>query len=141
MQAVDFITDSDGFSRGRERPRYYPPLMKLKTAFLTLSTAAVLLATATFAGELKKDIVGKWADADGVENIEYKADGTFVETMAGGDVIKGKYSFPDDKSIKVEFEGPMAAAGAVVSPITIKGDEMSVTGIDGTSVMTYQRQK
>ncbi len=115
--------------------------MKIKTAFLALSAAALLLATTAFAGDLKKDIVGKWADADGVANIEYKADGTFVETMAGGDVIKGKYSFPDDKNIKVEFEGPMAAAGAVVSPIAIEGDQMTVTGIDGSSKMVYARQK
>ncbi|MEP6809259.1 MAG: hypothetical protein ABI992_03380 [Chthoniobacterales bacterium] len=115
--------------------------MKIKNAFLALAATTFLLATAAFAGDLKKDIVGKWADADGVENIEYKADGTFVETLAGGDVVKGKYSFPDAKSIKVEFEGPMAAAGAVVSPITITGDEMSVTGVDGAATMTYKRQK
>ncbi len=115
--------------------------MKIKNVLFTLSAAALVLVSTAFAGDMKKEIVGKWADADGVENIEYKADGTFVETMAGGDVIKGKYSFPDDKSIKVEFEGPMSAAGAVVSPIAIKGDEMSVTGVDGSSVMTYKRQK
>ena len=110
---------------------------------LLLKIAAVSLACATvaFAGDLKKDIVGKWADADGVENIEYRADGTFTETLAGGDVMKGKYSFPDEKSIKVEFEGPMAAMGAVTSPLTIKGDEMSVTGVDGKSVEQYKRQK
>ena len=106
-----------------------------------LTAVSLILTTAAFAGDLKKDIVGKWADADGVENIEYKADGTFSETLAGGDVMKGKYSFPDDKSIKCEFEGAMAAMGAVVSPVTIKGDEMRVTGVDGKSVMQYQRQK
>jgi uncharacterized protein (DUF2147 family) len=105
------------------------------------TAASLLLATIAFAGDLKEDIVGKWADADGVENVEYKADGTFTETMAGGDVVKGKYSFPDDKSIKVEFEGAMAAMGAVTSPIAITGDEMSVTGVDGKSVMQYKRQK
>lgn len=115
--------------------------MKIKNTLMTLSAAVILIATSAFAGDLKKDIVGKWADADGVENIEYKADGTFEETMAGGEVMKGKYSFPDDKSIKVEFEGPMAAMGAVVSALTIKGDEMDVTGVDGTSVMHYKRQK
>ena len=114
--------------------------MQIKRIIQT-TAAALILATTAFAGDLKKEIVGKWADADGVESIEYKADGTFIETMAGGDVIKGKYSFPDDKSIKVEFEGAMAAAGAVVSPLTINGDEMSVTGIDGKSVMQYKRQK
>jgi hypothetical protein len=114
--------------------------MQIKRIIQT-TAASLILATAVFAGDLKKDIVGKWADADGIENIEYKADGTFTETLAGGDVVKGKYSFPDDKNIKVEFEGPMSAAGPVVSPVTIKGDEMSVTGIDGKSVMQYKRQK
>jgi hypothetical protein len=61
--------------------------------------------------------------------------------MAGGDVVKGKYSFPDAKTIKEEFEGPMSAAGPVVSPITISGDEMSVTGVDGATVAHYKRAK
>lgn len=114
--------------------------MKIK-AIIQTTAAALVLANVAFAGDLKKDIVGKWADADGVENVEYKADGTFVETMAGGDVMKGKYSFPDDKNIKVEFEGAMAAMGAVSSALTITGDEMNVTGVDGKSVMQYKRQK
>ena len=113
--------------------------MKTKLIILS-STASLVLAVAAFAGP-EKDIVGKWADADGVENIEYKADGTFSETLAGGDVMKGKFSFPDASHIKVEFEGPMSAMGPVVSPITIKGDEMDVTGVDGKSVSHYKRQK
>jgi hypothetical protein len=114
--------------------------MKLKLILKT-AAASLFLATVAFGGDLKKEIVGRWADADGVENVEYKADGTFTETMAGGEVMKGKYSFPNDKSIKEEFEGPMAAMGAVVSPIAINGDEMSVTGVDGKSVTQYKRQK
>ena len=115
--------------------------MKIKSLIQTTAAASLLFASAAFAEKPEKEIVGKWADPDGVENIEYKSDGTFIETMAGGDVVKGKYSFPDATHIKVEFEGAMAAAGAVVSPITIKGDEMDVTGVDGESVMHYKREK
>ncbi len=79
-------------------------------------------------------IVGKWSEADGAETIEYKADGTVTETLAGGDVMKGKYSFPDATHIKVELEGPMSAMGPIVSPFTIKCDTMDVTGVDGSSV-------
>lgn len=79
--------------------------MTTKTAFLAFSAAALLLATSVFAGDPKKDIVGKWTDADGAETIEYKADGTMTETLAGGDVVKGKYSFPDATHIKAELEG------------------------------------
>jgi hypothetical protein len=35
----------------------------------------------------------------------------------------------------------MSAMGAVTSPITIKGDDMDITGVDGKSVMHYKRQK
>lgn len=114
--------------------------MKIKSLIQAAAASLVLAATA-FADKPEKEIVGKWADAGGVETIEYKADGTFTETMAGGDVVKGKFSFPDATHIKVEFEGAMAAMGAVVSPITIKGDGMDVTGVDGKSVMHYMRQK
>lgn len=109
-----------------------------KHILFTLCTAAALVATSGFADDAKKSIVGKWTEADDVETIEYKADETMTETLAGGDVVKGKYSFPDAAHIKVELEGPM---GAIVSPITIKGDEMDITGVDGSSVSHYKRAK
>jgi hypothetical protein len=113
--------------------------MKLKQIILTLSAAAVLIATSAYADDPKKAIVGKWTEADGAETIEYKADGTMTETLAGGDVVKGKYSFPDAEHIKVELEGPMSAMGPIVSPIKISGDTMDVTGVDGSSVSHYKR--
>lgn len=113
--------------------------MKIKFTPYILA-ASLVLATTALAADLKKDIVGKWADAEGAENIEYKADGTFSETV-GGEVIKGKYSFPDATHIKVEFDGPMSAMGAVVSVVAIKGDTMDVTGPDGQMVLHYLRQK
>ena len=113
--------------------------MKLKL-ILQATAATFVFAATTFAANPAKDIVGKWADADGAENIEYKADGTFSEAV-GGEVIKGKFSFPDATHIKVEFDGPMSAMGAMVSAIAIKGDEMDITGPDGSAVMHYKRQK
>lgn len=114
--------------------------MKFKHLLQITCSAAALTAIAAFA-DAKSEIVGKWSDADGAETIEYKADGTFTETMAGGDVVKGKYSFPDATHIKTEFEGPMSAMGPITSPITIKGDELQITGVDGSSVEKYTRVK
>ncbi|HEY0369867.1 MAG TPA: hypothetical protein VGC85_09740 [Chthoniobacterales bacterium] len=113
--------------------------MITKNILRTLCTTAVLSAIAAYADDPKKDIVGKWSEADGAETVEYKADGSMTDTLAGGDVMKGKYSFPDAAHIKVELEGPMAAMGPIVSPITIKGDTMDVTGIDGSTVSHYKR--
>jgi hypothetical protein len=115
--------------------------MKFKNTLFALCSAAVLTATSLFADDAKKAIIGTWSDADGVETVEYKADGTMTETLAGGDVIKARYSFPDAAHIKVEFEGPMSAAGPVVSPFKLNGDQLDVTGVDGTSVMHYKRGK
>ena len=114
--------------------------MKLKSLIRTTCAVAVLSAISAFA-DAKSEIVGKWSDTEGVETIEYKADGTFTETLAGGDVVKGKYSFPDATHIKTEFEGPMSAMGPVTSAMTLKGDTMEVTGADGSSVMKYNRVK
>ena len=102
--------------------------------------ASLVLATTAFAEKPEKQLVGKWADADGAESVEYKADGTFAETV-GGEVIKGKFSCPDATHIKVEFEGPMAAMGAVTSVIAIKGDTLDVTDAGTSVVMHYKRQK
>jgi uncharacterized protein (DUF2147 family) len=113
----------------------------MKIKILVQATAALLvLATSAFAQKPEKDIVGKWADADGAESVEYKADGTFVETV-GGEVVKGKFSFPDAGHVKVNFEGPMAAMGAVTSAITIKGDIMDITDAGTDAVTHYKRQK
>ena len=107
---------------------------------LQSTVASCLLTTAVYADKPEKEIVGKWADAGG-ENIEYKADGTFTETPVSGDVIKGKFSFPDATHIKVELEGPLTAAGPIIFPVTVKGDAMDVTAIDGSSVARYKRTK
>ena len=107
---------------------------------LQTALASLVLATTAFAGKPDKEIVGKWADADGAESVEYKADGTFVE-KTGGETIKGKFSFPDAAHIKVEFEGPMAAMGAVTSAVTLKGDTLDVTDAGTDAVMHYKRQK
>lgn len=96
-------------------------------------------SSAVYAADPKKEIIGKRAEADGVETIEYKRDGTITETLAGGDVVKAKYSFSDSAHMNVELEGPMSALGAIVSPIKINGGEMDVTGVDGSSVPHYKR--
>ena len=113
----------------------------MKTKLLVQTSAALLvLAANALAQTPAKDIVGKWADVDGAGTIEYKADGTFTETV-GGEVMKGKYSFPDAMHIKVEMEGPMAAMGAVTSAVTIKGDTMDVTEATTNTVEHFKRQK
>lgn len=113
--------------------------MKLKSLIQATCAVALLTATSAFA-DLKSEIVGKWTDADGTENIEYKADGTFTEVV-GGETMKGKYSFPDATHIKAELEGPMAAMGAITSPIKITGDTMEMAGEEGKPAMKYTRVK
>ena len=115
--------------------------MKIKTILSCSFTAGLLLATSAFADDAKTAIVGKWSDSEGVETIEYKADGSMIETLAGGDVVKGKYSFVDATHLKTEFEGPMAAMGAVVSPVTIKGNTMDVTDADSKTTMHFTKAK
>jgi hypothetical protein len=113
--------------------------MKIKSIISSAITASLLLAAAAYAADPKAAIVGKWSDSEGVETVVYSADGSMTETLAGGDVVKGKYSFPDATHIKVELEGPMAAAGPMVSPIAIKGDTMDVT--DGGATMHFTKAK
>lgn len=113
--------------------------MKLKTLIQTTCAVAAFTAVTAFA-DLKSEIVGKWTDADGTENIEYKADGTFSETV-GGEQMKGKYSFPDATHIKAELEGPMAAMGAITSSIKISGDTMDMAGEEGRPALKYTRVK
>ena len=114
--------------------------MKIRSIIRGMA-ACLVFATTAFAGKPEKDILGKWTDAAGVENIEYKADGTFTETITGGEMISGRFSFPDANHIKVEFAASMTDAVPIISPITIKGDEMDITGRDGVTVLHYKRQK
>ena len=113
--------------------------MKMKF-LLPFAAASLVLASTALADKPVKEIVGKWADSEGVGTLEYKADGTYIEKM-GGETMKGKYSFPDDTHIKVEVEGPMAAAGPMISAITVKGDDMDLTAGEGVPATHYKRQK
>lgn len=113
--------------------------MKLKALIQTTCAVAAFTAVTAFA-DLKSEIVGKWSDADGTENIEYKADGTFSETV-GGEQMKGKYSFPDATHIKAELEGPMAAMGAITSSIKISGDTMEMAGEEGQPALNTRASK
>lgn len=47
----------------------------------------------------------------------------------------------DGAFVEIEFEGPMAAMGAVTSVIAIKGDTLDVTDTGTSAVMHYKRQK
>ena len=113
--------------------------MKIKPILQT-AAALLVLASSAFADKPEKEIVGKWLDADSGQTLECKADGTFTEKM-GEETMKGKYSLPDATHIKVEFEGPMAAMGAVTSVIAIKGDTLDMTEASTSTVTHYKRQK
>jgi hypothetical protein len=113
--------------------------MNIKPVILS-ATVCLVMAAAAFGG-LETDIVGKWSDPDNIVTTEYKSDGSFIETFVGGGVEKGRFSFPDAANIKLEFEAPMSAAGSFISAITINGDEMDLTSIDGKFVTHFKRQK
>lgn len=100
--------------------------MNLKYGLTVFSFAIFSLAAATAEAQL----VGKWAEVNGPDRVEFTSAGTFVGTMAygssgGQQAIAGKY-FVDGENISIKLDGD--------SPMTWK---FKIS--EGDLIVTYQQ--
>jgi hypothetical protein len=104
----------------------------------------VILAVAVTAGcadesKLRRKIVGKWIETDGKIKMELFKDGTITLVVQAGPFEgisnAGKYTFIDKDRVKVEWSG----GGAWVAEVSISGDEMTWTRVDGV-VLKFRRE-
>lgn len=75
----------------------------------------------------KNSIVGAWTSDKGV-GIEFFKDGTL--RCIGSLPYSGRYSFPDKKQIKLEYEGFLRSGSTQVYEIKIKGNKMTLSTDD-----------
>ena len=101
--------------------------------------ASWFLLASTYAGP-REEIVGHWHDAETGEVIAYKARGRLEQALPGGEIIRGRYSFPDDKHIMITLQSEMLPTGPVLTPIVIAGDDMQMIGPDGQKVKKFKRK-
>ncbi len=72
-------------------------------------------------------IVGRWKEPNGNDITEFRADGTVVEKPAGGEAIRGRYSFEASK-LKIKLE---AVAEELIFTASIKSDTLEMKDRDG----------
>jgi hypothetical protein len=83
-------------------------------------------------------IVGRWKSAsgagDGSESTEFHADGTVTERVAGGEVIRGRYSLGGNR-LTINLDG---VPEALAFTIAVKTDTLEMTDGEGERA-TYRR--
>jgi hypothetical protein len=82
----------------------------------------------------KVAIIGKWSEPQGM-SYEFFPDGTVRSAIS-----VGKFSFPDQTHIKMEFGGLEAFGGPQLWGYSIKGDSLSLTWGD-TKTFELHRAK
>ena len=106
----------------------------LISTILILSISCVAQPT-TIGSSPASVIVGKWQQqgAPSSVNIEFLKDGTYKMDYAG---MSGQYFLPDDTHIKLL--GPNYSVTYVFS---ISGDTLTLTNVNGSDGLHYQRKK
>jgi hypothetical protein len=79
-------------------------------------------------------LVGQWKEPNGNDITEFRADGTVVEKPAGGETIRGSYSF-DGTKLKIKLEGLPEELPFLA---TVKQDALEMKDRDG-QVTRYRR--
>lgn len=82
-------------------------------------------------------LVGKWEEIGGKEKMEF-LEGGAISVTSGSMSASGKYSFPDDAHVKVEFEGFMALAGPQIQSFAISDGVLTLTDAKG-KVSKYKK--
>lgn len=106
----------------------------MKTFVVTLVVCIGLFVAACSA---KRSLVGKWEEIGGKEKMELLEGGT-ISVSSGSMSVSGKYSFPDDTHLKVEFEGLMALGGPQIQSFAISDGVLTLTDPKG-KVSIYKK--
>ncbi len=115
----------------------------MTTASIPTSTlralAAGLLSLLLVAcgGSIEEEIIGKWAERDGPERIEFDADGGVVLYFEGME-LEGRYEFLARDKVLLDLRGPRVTSDPIEAPVRIDDDVLSFTMPDGR-VATYSR--
>jgi len=97
----------------------------------------VLSAACAKAPEHRLD--GRWQSLDGAEILEFKDEGTVVQSDARGPLFGGTFKFVASDRIKVSFGGPSEVAPPRTYRIALDADSLSITDENGKT-RRYHRQ-
>ena len=93
-------------------------------------TAIVLLASISYAAELKKEIVGRWWEEGKTEVLEFLEENTIVVTSSNRSFI-GEYKFLDENRISIFLDGGSSLAGKHLFTVAISGDTLFLISFNG----------
>jgi hypothetical protein len=99
-------------------------------------TATLLLAAACSKSDVP--LVGKWQSTADESLIEFKSDGTVVNSDDNGPLFEGHYRFVDPSTIRIELGGPAGVTPERTYHIVVAGDDLTVTDEKGKND-TYRR--
>lgn len=115
------------------QPPHRRPLARALLAAFLLATAAVGCTSRP-----EDALLGKWEEIDGIDDLDFHADGT-VTIGSEGALVGGNYRFVDDDHLEVSF-GPR---GGPFPPRTVRleidTDDLTIVEEDRGKVRHYRR--
>jgi hypothetical protein len=87
------------------------------------------------------NVIGKWIEIGKTATLEFWKDGTFKAVDNQGMAVRGKYTFNRNGNVRFEIERQGASPEIINGTISVRGDELTVTSVDGKDVERYRKAK
>ena len=88
----------------------------------------------------EKDLLGKWKQIDGEDNIEFDPEGIFKAENTQLS-LTGKYLVREDGDLEVDLGLSKLTKGNIIRTIKLEGDKLTLTDPKTKLAVKYQRAK
>jgi uncharacterized protein (DUF2147 family) len=88
----------------------------------------------------KKQLVGKWKQVDGPDQVEFSNDGTFRAENSEATLL-GRYKVREDGAVEIDLGLGRLTHGAMLRRVKVKGNEMTLEDSAGKNRIRYRRTK
>ena len=112
---------------------------KIKHIFHSLSAVIAFFLIISCANT--PDIVGKWREIGKTATLEFWKDNTFKAVDNQGMAVSGKYTLYENGNVSFEILRQGASLEIVNGKISLRGDELTITSVDGKEVERYRKEK
>ena len=112
---------------------------KFKHVFYSILAAVTFLLILSCAKT--PDVIGKWTEIGKTATLEFWKDDTFKAVDNQGMAVSGKYTLYVNRNVRFEIEHQGASPEIVNLIISVRGDELTITSVDGKEVERYRKEK
>jgi hypothetical protein len=86
------------------------------------------------------NLIGRWREIGKTATLEFQKDGTFKAVDNEGMSVNGKYSLLQNGNIRFEVTRIGSSPDIIKRKISIMGDELTFSSLDGRDIERYRRK-